>query len=261
MPDPNCHRSTTRVLDALELIARGNQGGYTLTEICLQLDTPKSSMFPILHTLCERHYLSVHPSNGKYTIGMAAFQLGNAYLENFNALDEVRNELRIITNACSETSYFATLRNGNTFYLAKADSPEPIRMIAEVGHSLPAYSTAIGKALLADHSLCDLKKLYPKGLEPLTPNTVTDFSLLEKQLKKIREDGFAYESEESTRHIRCIAIPLRKKGDIFAALSVAVPIFRYTEENAGLIHLLLKNAKQKLERLFQDIDVTQIQNR
>ena len=135
------HRSTTRVLDALELVAGGGRDGYTLTELCQRLDVPKSSMFPILHTLCERGYLTLHPDSGRYTTGPSALRLGNAYLENIDALDEITKELRTITAACSETSYFATLKGGNAFYLAKADSPEPIRMVAAIGHSLPAYST------------------------------------------------------------------------------------------------------------------------
>lgn len=253
MTNSSEHRSTTRVLDALELIAQGGRDGYTLTEICQQLDAPKSSMFPILHTLCGRGYLTLHADNGRYTSGPASLRLGNAYLESIDVLDEITKELRTITAACSETSYFATLKDGNAFYLAKADSPEPIRMVAAVGHSLPAYSTGVGKALLIDHSLADLKRLYPQGLKPLTANTVTDFQKLEDQLTAARESGFAYESEESNQYIRCIAVPLRREGRITAAVSVAVPVFRYTEEKAELIRLLLKTARQRLERLFQEI--------
>ncbi|HIV93569.1 MAG TPA: IclR family transcriptional regulator [Candidatus Eisenbergiella stercoravium] len=247
------HRSTTRVLDALELVAGGGRDGYTLTELCQRLDVPKSSMFPILHTLCERGYLTLHPDSGRYTTGPSALRLGNAYLENIDALDEITKELRTITAACSETSYFATLKGGNAFYLAKADSPEPIRMVAAIGHSLPAYSTGIGKALLADCSLSDLKRLYPQGMKPLTPNTITDFQMLDEQLRQAQESGFSYESEESTPYIRCIAVPLRKDGRIVAAVSVAVPVFRYTEEKEELIRLLLKTAKQRIEHLFLDI--------
>ncbi|HJA91534.1 MAG TPA: IclR family transcriptional regulator [Candidatus Eisenbergiella merdipullorum] len=253
MTNSSEHRSTTRVLDALELIAGGGRNGYTLTEICQRLDAPKSSMFPILHTLCGRGYLTLQADSGRYTTGPSALRLGNAYLENIDALDEITKELQIITAACSETSYFATLKGGNVFYLAKADSPEPIRMVAAIGHSLPAYSTGIGKALLTDCSLPDLKRLYPDGLKPLTSHTITDLQALEEQLVKARKSGFSYESEESTPYICCIAVPLRKGGQIVAAVSVAVPVFRYTEEKAELIRLLLKTAKQRMERLFLDI--------
>lgn len=255
MATSNEHRSTTRVLDALELIAQGGKGGYTLTEICQQLDVAKSSMLPILHTLVHRHYLSTDALSGKYTIGSYAFQIGNAYLENFDTMNEITKELQNITNVCSETSYFATLKDGEAFYIAKADSSESIRMVAAVGHSLPAYSTGIGKALLTDYSLTDLKKLYPKGLRSLTPKTITDFNELAAQLEEARSCGYSCETEESTQYIRCLAVPLRKNGTIIAAISVAIPVFRYTSEKEALILQLLKNAKQRLEHIFQSINV------
>ncbi|MBD5395055.1 MAG: IclR family transcriptional regulator [Lachnospiraceae bacterium] len=255
MATSNEHRSTTRVLDALELIAQGGKSGYTLTEICQQLDVAKSSMLPILHTLVHRHYLSTDSVSGKYTIGSYAFQIGNAYLENFDTMSEITKELHNITNVCSETSYFATLKDGEAFYIAKADSSESIRMVAAIGHSLPAYSTGIGKALLTDYSLADLKKLYPQGLRSLTPKTITDFNELAAQLKKSRSCGFSCEIEESTQYIRCLAVPLRKNGTVIAAISVAIPVFRYTSEKEDLILHLLENSKQRLEHIFQSINV------
>lgn len=255
MKESGYHRSTSRVLDALELISESGKGGYTLTEICQIMDVPKSSMFPILHTLEKRHYLSANSVSGKYTIGPSAFQLGNAYLENFDMLREIQTELQNITNVCAEASYFATLKGGEAFYLAKADSPEPIRMVASLGNGLPAYSTGIGKALLMDHTLSDLKRLYPDGLQPLTEHTVTDFRILCEQLQEAHETGFCYEVEESNQYIRCFAVPLRKNGAIIAAVSVAIPVFRYTEEKEDFIKHLLKNAQKRLECLFQNVTI------
>ena len=54
----NEHRATSRVLDILEMLSSSNSG-YTLTEIAKQINAPKSSIFPIIHTLEERHYISL----------------------------------------------------------------------------------------------------------------------------------------------------------------------------------------------------------
>ena len=50
------HRATARVLDILESLS-GSEEGLTLTELSQALDAPKSSLFPIVHTLEERRYL------------------------------------------------------------------------------------------------------------------------------------------------------------------------------------------------------------
>lgn len=47
------HRATARVLDILESLS-GSEEGLTLTELSQALDAPKSSLFPIVHTLEER---------------------------------------------------------------------------------------------------------------------------------------------------------------------------------------------------------------
>lgn len=49
------HRATARVLDILESLS-GSEEGLTLTELSQALDAPKSSLFPIVHTLEERRY-------------------------------------------------------------------------------------------------------------------------------------------------------------------------------------------------------------
>ena len=131
-------------------------------------------------------------------------------------------------------------------------------MTATVGYSLPAYCTGIGKALLADYTLPALQQLYPHGLHPQTPNTITDIPYLAAQLETFRATGFFYEIEESTPHVRCIAVPLRKNGVVVSAISVAIPAFRYTSEKEESIHLLLQNAKHQLENILQYADINLI---
>lgn len=60
------HRATARVLDILESLS-GSEEGLTLTELSQALDAPKSSLFPIVHTLEERRYLRQDDGTGRYT--------------------------------------------------------------------------------------------------------------------------------------------------------------------------------------------------
>lgn len=251
--EKNIHRSTSRVLDILELVAT-NPSAFTLTDICRELDSPKSSLYPILYTLTARHFLALD-KNSHYRIDYAAHQVGNAYLDQMNFLDEVETILTNLTNVCLETSHFATLAGSDVLYLKKIDSPEFIRMTSRVGITLPAYGTSLGKALLMDYELNDLKKLYPEGMKPLTPNTITDFQVLMEQIREARTKGYTYEIEESTLYIRCYAVPIRQKGRVVAAISVAIPIFRFSEEKAALVKSLLFDAKNKVESILQTAEL------
>ena len=50
------HRATARVLDIVESLSEV-QEGLTLTELAVALKAPKSSLFPIVHTLEQRKYI------------------------------------------------------------------------------------------------------------------------------------------------------------------------------------------------------------
>lgn len=250
--DKNIHRSTSRVLDILELVA-ANPSQYTLTDICESTNSPKSSLYPILYTLVARNFLALD-TNLRYRIDYNAYMVGYSYLTQMNFLDNVEKILSDLTNVCMETSHCAILVDGDVLYIKKIDSPESIRMTSHVGNRIPAYGTALGKALLVDCELSELKKLYPNGLPPITSTTITDFNVLLSQIHEARANGFTYEIEESTQYIRCYAVPIRKSGRVVAAISVAIPIFRYSEEKASLVKLLLFDAKSKIESILSSID-------
>lgn len=250
--DKNIHRSTERVLDILQLVAE-RPAQYTQTEISQQLEAPKSSLFPILYTLVARRFLEVDQA-GRYSLGRGALLLGTACLAQDEVLDEVEQVLRELTESTGETSHFAVLNRGNVLYLKKKDSPASIRMTSRVGIQTPAYGTALGKALLMDHTPEQLRETYPGGLEELTPNTVRGIPELYQQLQTARQEGFTREVEESTPYIRCYAVPVRKNGSILGAISVAIPVFRYTDELGEQVRAQLLRAQSRTETILQGAD-------
>lgn len=64
----------------------------------------------------------------------------------------------------------------------------------------------------------------------MTDRTITDLDELYQQIQGVKKRGIAYEREENSEFIQCIATPLLKDGVPVFALSIAIPTFRYTEE-------------------------------
>lgn len=241
------HRSTTRILDILEYIASLDNGHITLPMISKELDAPKSSLYPMLQTLVQRGYLTYDDRTYEYSIGSKCYEIGVKYINNGNLSQEIDNILQYITDTCQETCHLAELNGNEVFYINKKDSPQSIRMFSSPGKKLPAYATGLGKALLSEKSDEEIDELYSKGLYAITEHTITSLDELKRQLKEIRKTGFAYEIEESNQYIRCIAIPIKVQGKVKYAISVAVPVFRYTEEKERKIQDLLLESKKKLE--------------
>jgi DNA-binding IclR family transcriptional regulator len=97
---------------------------------------------------------------------------------------------------------------------------------------MPMHSTAIGKALLA-HASPEIRTAVLTGPLPRrTPHTVVAPGLLEQQLDRVLETGLAYEREESTPGLLCVAAPVLDPGSgaILAAVSVTGPVGRFRPE-------------------------------
>lgn len=244
------HRSTARVLSILTVLSSEKEG-LTLAELSQRLHAPKSSLFPIVHTMADQNFIFFNEAVQKYAIGLNAYLVGISYMNRHNVFELVQNEMKHIMEQCSETCQFGILEHNLVLYLAKVDSPEPVRLSSDIGKRLPAYCTSLGKALLSRCTMEELKELYPDPLTPFTSNTVKTLEELASQLQKVRETSIAVEQGETHPDISCIAVPLSRNHQVAASISVSVPTFRFTPEKRRQIETLLLMAKPKLETLLE----------
>lgn len=246
------HKPTLRVIQILELLSAGGQP-LRLAEISRALDIPKSTLLPILQTMTQSRYLSKDDSD-RYCLGIAMVGAAAAAGRLHSPAKCIKACLKELVEEFYETCYYGVLEGNRVLYLEKVDSPQPLRMLTSIGHRLPAYATGLGKALLMDHTLSQLQQLYPGGLTPLTEHTIRDIPSLARQLQQAKEDGFAWEIEESTDHIRCFAVPVRMENKIVGAVSMAIPLFRYREEEKTAILSALLDTADRLGILLQQME-------
>ena len=90
----------------------------------------------------------------------------------------------------------------------------------------------IGKVLLAVFpSEKVTQSMKTKGLCKLTENTNTSAEKLQKELEKIRKNGFAIDNEECEVGAKCIAAPIRDyTNQVVAAASISGTSARLSEE-------------------------------
>ena len=72
------HRSTSRVLDIIELLSASIEG-HTLTEIAQLLNSPKSSILPMLQTMAARGFIDLNYRTNRYTIGLGLYFAASIY--------------------------------------------------------------------------------------------------------------------------------------------------------------------------------------
>jgi DNA-binding IclR family transcriptional regulator len=251
---PTEHQPTTRVVDIIELLGTSAEG-LTLTEIANGISASKSTLLPVVRTLARRNFILFDKNTYRYSTGLALYCASASYANGRTAFRFIRTVMEDIVRRSGEICQMGVLEKGQILYVAKVDSDQPVRIASHVGKRLPAYATALGKALLASKTLPEIQDLYPKGMPPCTPKTVTDFAALARQLHQVNIQGHAYECGEMIEQTECFAVPLRKRDMAFAALSVSIPVFRSTDGKKDLIRSLLKESQDKIESYLNARDI------
>lgn len=228
-----------------------------MTELSEKLGFYPSTIHRILDTLKHWGYIEQDPHTHKYQLGLKTLELGMAKLHQMDLVREATPYLKELVNQCNETVHLGVIEEGEVLYLAKEESSQTIRMISYVGKRAPLHCTALGKVLLAYLSAEErIKILGEKVLPRLTENTITDKRELEKELVKVKKQGFALDREENEKDVRCVAAPIRNyQGEVIAALSISSPIFRI-DENAqnNLKEALIKTSREISMRLGYSIN-------
>ena len=233
-------KSAQRTLDILELLTR-KQTPMTFTDISDALGYPRSSLHNLLRTLVRSGWADLDPVGRHYTLGIRAWQAGNAYLRAVNLAERARPFMQRIRDELDETVQLAVRDGRYNVYIAKIEGSQLLMLVSAIGRRLEAHATGVGKVLLADLSTAERESLlYGQPLERFTPNTITNPGELEAELATIRQRGHGVDNEEYTPGVRCVAVPVRDHtGSVVAGMSVSVPTIRFNadrvERTRGLL--------------------------
>ncbi len=220
-------KSINKALDVLEILAQEKRS-MGVTELSRILKVNKSTLHGTLCTLLNRGYLEQDPENGKYKLGIAILGIANAALQSMDLRNKAKPIIKRLSEEHNETVHMVVMRQGKVVYIEKQESAQSIRIHTEIGKSLPAHCTGVGKVLLAWMTPGERKEIIKKyGLPRFTLNTITDEETLERHLANIRKKGYAIDNEEIEEGLRCVAAPIRNySGKVVAAISIAGPSIR-----------------------------------
>jgi DNA-binding IclR family transcriptional regulator len=201
------------------------------------LDLGISTTYRLLGTLKYKNYIEQNPLNLKYKLGYEF--LNKAFLVSNDEANIVKKSMPYLENLrdfTKESISLAVLNGRDIVYIAKADSYEVLRTNIEIGKKFPAYKTALGKMLLAYLSPEQFNRLFDKDKLLISdPCFNLNISEFKQYLKKAREEGIAFDDEEATPGIRCIAAPIvDATGEVSTAISISGPTIRFTLEKIDL---------------------------
>lgn len=236
MRDGRLINSLSRGVEILRLLG-DSDGPLGVTEVAEQLQVDPSTSYRLLVTLERGGLVAQDADSKKYSIGYGVLEIANGLLRRMSVVTSADPYLRSIASLTSESTHVAVLDGPRAVFVARQSGPGILRVETTVGSSEPAYCTAVGKALLAEHSEEELRLLYVEPFTRYTSHTITTIVELLPELARVRRNGYAYDDEELHPGVRCLASPVRDhRGRIVAAFGLSMPATRLTREHIpGLV--------------------------
>lgn len=221
--DPGPSNSLERALKMLEIIGRA-PGGLTNKEISRALRIATSSTSYILQRLEREGYVK-RDQNGRYEIGLRVLSLASGVLRELGFHHSAAPVLHRLTNSTRLSSYVGVLDRGRLVVVEQVESEDFIRPQIDLGTEHPAYSTSMGKMLLAHLSEEQLQTFLSRELPKRTPHTIVSKARLREELRSIQRAGYALSEQEEFVGVRALAAPVANvSGTVKASVAVAGPV-------------------------------------
>ena len=228
------------------------------TEISRKVGIPMTTTHRMLSILTKGGLLERNVETGKYAIGPGLYAIGSLYLNTTDVVKAAEPATKTLNELTGEAINVGILDKGNIVYISREETKHAFRFAYRVGTVLPAYASAMGKALLAELTEAEIDSLYPEEkLRPLTKKTITSKTELKLELEKIRKTGISTSKEGSWDGVEGTGSVIRNAaGKAVAAASIAVPVFRMNQAKRKQLATLIKLGTSLISyRLgYQDTD-------
>ncbi|MBX3064348.1 MAG: IclR family transcriptional regulator [Anaerolineae bacterium] len=235
--EANYSGTVIKALDVLDCLAQ-HRRPMTTQEIARVCGMSRPTTYRLLATLLSRGFVR-SDSDYNYSLGTKFLSLGKIVLDSIDLQELARPYLHELCQLSNETANLAILDGTELLYIGKEESvqnslsPVFVQMRSTVGTRVMLHSTSMGKAILA-HLTADQVQAILERTTPLkayTAQTITDLTVLKREMELIRGQGYALDDREVDDGTRCVAAPVfDSSGQVIAAMSIAGPAYRLTIE-------------------------------
>ena len=236
----------------LQVLAQFTNTTRELTgaELSRRMGLPRASVFRLLQTLEQMGFVERVGDSGSYKLGLAVLRLGFEYLASMELTEHGRPVLDDLCINTGLSSHLVVRDGSEVVFVVKAAGRTSLYNAIQVGARLPAHATVLGRVLLADLSMADLRELYPQPqLEAFTSQTPTTLIQLKQLVDQDRQRGYGISQGGYEVGISTIAAPVFDDRDkVVAAVSVTVTGNRVQADKVESLVAHVRAAAAKLSQ-------------
>lgn len=222
-----------------------------VTEIAERMQMSKNMAFRALSTLVDQGYLIRSHAGRRYELGFRVLDLSNP--------DAAEPDLRTLATptmslmqAASGETVVLSQRVGNLIVVLDGmEANATVRTRAPLGSMYPLHASPAARVVLAALSDQEIERYFEdkSPLVQLTPQTLTDPAEIWKEIRRIRENGYAKGFGDANPGRRSVAFAiLDAEGRPFGSITVGGPQERFTEER---LEALLPRLRQLMQQLSE----------
>ncbi|ADU38572.1 transcriptional regulator, IclR family [Variovorax paradoxus EPS] len=252
--EPAGDTPTMRLFGLLEVMAAKDQR-YSLQGLVEETGLPKPTLHRMLQQLEGAGLLQREGDGRHYGIGTRLRRLSENLLFNDSLHGARHTVLRQLVEEIGESCNLTSLSGSEVVYLDRVETAAPLRFYLHPGSRVPVHCSASGKIFLSQMSAAQRRRLLSNAsLETYTPKTLTDPEALEKEVQRVRKDGFAIDNEEFLPGLLCIAalVPSGDEAPSNLCIAVQAPIMRLDAAKAKTLLPALQRAALALSRIDTD---------
>jgi DNA-binding IclR family transcriptional regulator len=208
---PGDRRGTIQSVDRAARILKALGSGASragVTELAERLGLAKGTVYGLLRTLGQQGLVEQDPETGKYRLGAAMLQLGNAFLDNHELRGRSLLWADSLASRIGESVRVGVMNGPTVLIVHHVFRPDNSVQILEVGASIPWHACALGKAIVAYVEPAERAVLLGGPLPTLTGRTLTDPRELSAVLLDVVASGIALEDQEAIVGEAEIAAPV-----------------------------------------------------
>lgn len=205
----------------------------TLSQLAQRANLPISTAHRLVGELTAWGALR-RLDSGSYVVGQRLWDLGLLAPIQAGLRELASPFLSDLFATVHQTVHLGIRDHTRVLYLERLAGADTVPILSTMGSRLPLHATGVGKVLLA-WAPPPVQATVMAQLTRITAYTITAPGLLQQQLQRVRDQGFATTAEEMS----------------LGAASIAVPVFHHDHPVAalGLVSSSLPRARQLLAPL------------
>lgn len=199
--------------NALSILSSFDQSTPELgvTELASKLGMPKSSVSRLMAELEQSGYLE-RTNDRRYRPGAELLRIGSLYKFGVLPVDRVDAEIKSLVARFPASGYIAINRGIDTVILRLREGTNAVRFIVPEGSVVPAFTVAIGKAILARMTDQDLVSCLPERAHCDQPYYDLSKERLIAELQEVRQRRWADLRDMAQRGVDAIGIAIQPAG-------------------------------------------------